>query len=75
MDPRVFLNARKPPKWNPKNLTDIALYSIELGKRTLGIIDFKDVILTRRLANMILSSKIKWLLPSVSIKILGKSSN
>jgi SAM-dependent methyltransferase len=70
--PGIFLKAKKPENYVPKDLSDIALYSMILGKRTKDIPDFKDMPLARRLMLRLLSSKAKWLLPGVLLNLLER---
>jgi len=61
----VFLKARKMENHVSANLSDIALYSMVLGRRSRSIPNLKDVPFTRRLWLKLLSSKIIWLLPGI----------
>jgi hypothetical protein len=62
--PGVFLKARKPIKWEPIDLSDIALYSILLGKRVRELASIRMPYL-RKIGITICNSRIKWLLPGV----------
>jgi len=65
--PGVFLKARKPENWVPADLSNIALYSVILGRRTGDIVDFEDAPLVRRLMLQFLTSDkmriSRWILP------------
>ncbi|MEM0085024.1 MAG: hypothetical protein QW743_03555 [Candidatus Methanomethylicia archaeon] len=41
--PGIFLKAVKPAKWEPTDLSNIALYSMILGRRTKAIPDTFDM--------------------------------
>jgi len=49
IEPGVFLKAVKPIELRPRNMSDITLYSIILGKRTTSIPDIRDMPPLRRL--------------------------
>lgn len=55
--PGVFLKARKPDNYVATDLSDIALYSIVLGRRTRDIVSIGEMPLTRRY-RLFLNSKI-----------------
>jgi len=59
--PGVFLKAKKPTAYTPRDLSNIAIYSIVLGKRTFNIPSMKDMPFAKRLKLVISSSKAKWL--------------
>jgi SAM-dependent methyltransferase len=52
--PGLFLKAMKPRDWRPTQLSEIALYSMVLGRRSLGIPSITDMPLNRKLALSIL---------------------
>ncbi|WP_083494632.1 methyltransferase domain-containing protein [Pyrodictium occultum] len=70
--PGVFLKAKKPENYVPADLSNIALYSIILGRRTRDIPDIGDAPLIRRLILRLLSSKAKWLLPGGLLRLIEK---
>lgn len=70
--PGVFLKARKPENYAPIDLSDIALYSIVLGRRTSDIPNITDMPFTRKLTLRLLSSKIVWLLPRILLGLLER---
>jgi SAM-dependent methyltransferase len=57
--PGVFLKARKPKSYNPVDLSDIALYSMILGRRTISIPSIRDISIFRRLKFIGLENLIK----------------
>ena len=59
--PGVFLKAKKPTAYTPTDLSNIAIYSIVLGKRTFNISSMKDMPFAKRLKLKFSSSKAKWL--------------
>jgi len=60
--PGVFLKARKPLAYAPTDLSNIAIYSIVLGKRTFDIPSMKDAPFAKRLMLKVSSSKASRLL-------------
>lgn len=70
--PGVFLKARKPENYVQIDLSDIALYSMILGKRIKDIPNLKNVPLTRKLVFRFSSSEIKQLLPGALLDILKR---
>ena len=48
----VFLKAKKPADYRPKDLSSIALYSMVLGKRTTSIPDADDMPFSRKIKAM-----------------------
>ncbi|MEM4383790.1 MAG: class I SAM-dependent methyltransferase [Candidatus Caldarchaeum sp.] len=62
MGPGVFLIAKKPREWKATDLTNVALYSILLGRRTKDIPSINDMPMSRRLMHKLLSSKARWLM-------------
>lgn len=72
-DPGVFLKARKPENYVPADLSEIALYSMILGRRTRSIPNIADMPLARRLVLKLLSSKTRWLLPESILHLLSQS--
>lgn len=58
--PGVFLKAKKPENYVPADLSNIALYSIVLGRRTRDIPNISDAPFIRRLIIRLLSSKARW---------------
>jgi hypothetical protein len=70
--PGVFLKARKPLNWSPIDLSDVALYSMILGRRTKNVPNFKGAPLARRLILRLLSSKARWLLPGILLNLLER---
>jgi len=46
--PGIFLKCRKPNEWKSKNLDDIALYSMILGRRTIDAHKVTEMPLTRK---------------------------
>lgn len=69
--PGVFMKAKKPKKWNPKNLSQISLYSVILGKRTTEIVDISKALIYRRIYFKY-KDKIKLIIPPILTKVLGK---
>lgn len=61
--PGVFFKARKPENYVPADLSDIALYSMVLGKRTRDVSNVKDMPFSRSFTLRLLRSKIRGLLP------------
>jgi SAM-dependent methyltransferase len=61
--PGIFLKARKRENWLPEDLSDIALYSMILGKRTRIIPKIEDMSFDRKLMVKLWDSKVRWLLP------------
>ena len=59
--PGVFLKAVKPSKWIPNDLSNIALYSMVLGRRTKSIPNLSDMPLPRRLKLKVMSKGSSWL--------------
>jgi len=59
--PGIFLKAQKPDNWQPKNLQELSLYSIVLGKRVNNLPNVGDMPLRRKtsLKMLELSRKIK----------------
>ena len=55
----MFLKARKPKSYNPVDLSDIALYSAILGRRTISIPSIRDISIFRRLKFIGLENLIK----------------
>ncbi|MEM0057158.1 MAG: hypothetical protein QXL22_04120 [Candidatus Nezhaarchaeales archaeon] len=70
--PGVFIKARKPEDYKPIDLSNIAIYSMVLGRRTKDIPDLKDMPLARRLVTRLLSSKARRLLPATLLNLLGR---
>lgn len=70
--PGVFLKARKPKGYAPADLSDIALYSIILGKRTREIPDLNDAPLTRRYILRFIDSRIKSIFPNALLYLLKR---
>jgi SAM-dependent methyltransferase len=64
--PGVFLKAKKPLNWKPVDLSNIALYSMILGRRTKDIPSIEEMPLGRRLK---LAMSLR-LIPAV-FKLLG----
>lgn len=58
--PGVFLKAIKPPKWIPNDLSNIALYSMVLGRRTKSIPNLSEMPLPRRLTFKLLNKGSNW---------------
>jgi len=56
--PGVFLKARKPLAYKPIDLSNIAIYSIVLGKRTFNMWSIEDMPFARRLNLRVSSSKL-----------------
>lgn len=71
--PGAFLKAKKRENYVPADLSDIALYSMVLGKRTRNIPAIKNMPFTRRLALKLSRSKVRRLLPSTLLGLLQKS--
>jgi SAM-dependent methyltransferase len=61
--PGVFLKARKPENYAPIDLSDIALYSMVLGRRVRDISSVKNMPFTRALTIRLLHSKAGSLMP------------
>lgn len=61
----VFLKAKKPENYVPADLSDIALYSMVLGRRTRGIPNIEDMPFNRKLMVKLSNSKVRFLLPQV----------
>jgi len=61
--PGIFLKARKLENYAPADLSDIALYSMVLGRRTRYLPNVKDMPFGRRLTLRLLRSKVSRLLP------------
>ncbi|MEX2750330.1 MAG: class I SAM-dependent methyltransferase [Candidatus Freyarchaeota archaeon] len=59
--PGVFLKAAKPPKWIPSDLSNIALYSMILGRRTKSIPNPSEMPLLRKLELKLLNEGRNWL--------------
>ncbi|MEM2196978.1 MAG: hypothetical protein QW290_07855 [Sulfolobales archaeon] len=55
-----------------RDLSNIALYSMILGRRTKDIPSPKDMPLARRFVSRLLSSKARWLLPGTLLNLLGR---
>jgi len=70
--PGVCLKAKKPENYVPTDLSDIALYSIILGRRTKNVPNLKDMPLARRLILRLLGSKARWLLPRALLHFLER---
>ncbi len=70
--PGMFLKAKKPENYVPIDLSDMALYSIVIGRRTKEIPSIKDMPLTRRFTFKLLSSKAKWLMPRALLSLLER---
>lgn len=69
--PGVFLKVKKPVNWRRAvDLSNIALYSMILGRRTKTIPNMSDAPLTRMLMSKLLGSKAKYLLPEILLYIL-----
>jgi len=60
--PGAFLKARKPLAYTPTDLSNIAIYSIVLGKRTFDIPSMRDMPFAKRLMLKVSSSKASQLL-------------
>jgi len=56
----------------PADLSDIALYSMVLGKRTRNIPKIKDMPLSRKFTLKLLRLKVSWLLPRAFLGFLEK---
>lgn len=56
--PGVFLKAKKPEKYVSNDLSDVALYSMILGKRTKEIPDMSKMPLKRKMALKLINAKI-----------------
>jgi len=73
----VLLKAKKPFNWRLENyvsadLSDIALYSMVLGRRTRSIPRIEDMSFTRKAMLKFLSSKAKSLVPRILLRRLEK---
>jgi len=53
----VFLKARKPEAYTPTDLSNIAIYSMVLGKRTLNIPNIKNMPFVKRLMHRVSNLK------------------
>jgi SAM-dependent methyltransferase len=70
LSPGILFKARKPENQMPADLSDTALYSMVLGKRTREILNIEDTPFTRRLALRLSRSRVRRLLPSVLLGLL-----
>lgn len=58
----IFLKAKKPEKYVPADLSDIALYSMVLGRRTRDIPNIEDMPFNRKFMVKLVDSKVRPLL-------------
>lgn len=68
--PGVFLKARKPENYVPADLSDIALYSMVLGRRTRDIPNIEDMPFSRSFMLRLLRPKVRWLLERASLMLM-----
>jgi len=68
----TLLKAKKPSIWKPRDLSNIALYSMLTGGRTANIPDITDMASSRRLALRVLNSDYGLLLPGTILEFLIK---
>ncbi|MEM4005257.1 MAG: methyltransferase domain-containing protein [Desulfurococcaceae archaeon] len=71
--PGVFLKARKPEEFKPNDLSDIALYSIILGKRTRKIPSISEIPLGRKISLKLttkVSHLVRYLINKLSYKYI-----
>ena len=71
-DPGVLLKAIKPRDWRPTQLSEIALHSMVLGRRTTAIPSMTDMPLDRKLMLQILNSRLGRRFPGVLHMFLGR---
>jgi SAM-dependent methyltransferase len=69
----IFLKAKKPYFDSHIDLSNIALYSMIIGRRTFSIPKIVDMPLRKKLVLRLLNSKTKWLLPNLVNRFLEKS--
>jgi hypothetical protein len=68
--PGVFLKARKPENYVPADLSDIALYSMVLGRRTRDIPNIEDMPFSRSFMLRLLRPKVRWLLERAYLMLM-----
>ena len=68
--PGVFLKARKPENYVPADLSDIALYSMVLGRRTRDIPNIEDMPFSRSFMLRLLRPKVRWLLERARLMLM-----
>ena len=68
--PGVFLKARKPENYVPADLSDIALYSMVLGRRTRDIPNIEDMPFSRSFMLRLLRPKVSWLLERARLMLM-----
>jgi SAM-dependent methyltransferase len=68
--PGVFLKARKPENYVPADLSDIALYSMVLGRRTRDIPNIEDMPFSRSFMLRLLRPKVRWLLERAGLMLM-----
>lgn len=71
----ILLKAKKPLDWKPTDLSNIALYSMILGRRTRIIPSVSDIPLAKRVILKTLHTKAIHLLPNFIIYLLRKRSS
>lgn len=67
--PGVFIKARKPEDWRPIKLSDVALYSMILGKRVTKCPNISNMPISRK-AMLYLTLVIRYLKSKISISFL-----